>query len=678
MRANPPLILSMLSLAIACGSSPPDHGPPDGPPHVTIDASEASTASGQLSALAPGLASTSSLHALAAQAGAVALAAGTQATPVTLAATLLGPLPRSPALQAGQALAFGFQIVLTNAPQPLPTLSGVVVLTQTSGGADVVLAVGNAPGSAIPPALGILEEAGSKVWSATAGQVTAQLGAAGNPCSGPAMAGVTCHEATFSSAGLSISSSDPIAGGATGSRSASIPNQALVGVSLQVDCALTTLCGPPASPGPASLFFAADDGVNGLELWGTDGTPGGTAMIMNIHPTGSSNPDGFTSLGGFTYFVANDGTHGVELWKTDGTAANTAMVADINPGAASSNPVELTVVGSELFFTAQSGTNGRQLWKTDGTQANTTMITDLATGVSASSLKAFNGALYFKGRTFAHGIELWKADSNGVAEVVDLNPNAAHGLNCQGGFTEYATALYFSADNGMTGCELFRTDGTANGTRLVMEFNPGTTGTNVFNLTVVGSTLFFNANTPANGLEVWKTDGTPGGTSMVKDIVPGPGSSGSAYFTALHTSSGDELFFSCVYPGGSMLCASDGTSGGTVSLGVPGSTKWLTTALGKVFFQAQGGHTSGTSDGAELWVTDGTNAGTVQLKDIYPGGNGSFPNQFRPVGNKVVFGATTGATGNELWVTDGTAAGTMLIKDILPGPGNGIPPPFFQ
>jgi ELWxxDGT repeat protein len=636
----------------------------------------AAATSGQLSSLAPGLESKSSLHALAARAGALALASGTPATPVTLAAGLRdGPERHSPALQTGSAKAFGFQIVLSNGPPSSPTLSGVVVLAQTSGGTDVVLAVGSSPGSAIPPALGILEEAGTKVWTATAGQESAQLSAAGAGCSGPAISGVTCREATFSSGGLSISSSDPTAGGATGTRSASFTTQPLVGVSLTVDCALTTLCGPPVNPGPASVFFAADDGVNGLELWETDGTPAGTVMVLNIHPTGSSNPSGFTKVGTFTYFSANDGTHGVELWKTDGTPANTSMISDLNSGTPSSFPTELTVLGSDLYFTAQVGASGRQLYRTDGT-ATPQRLTDPATVISASAPQAFHGAVYFKGRTLAEGFELWKADSSGATLVKDINPGKGHGLNCQGGFTEYADRLYFAADDGTTGCELWSTDGTAPGTSLVKDINPGPTeSTNVFNLTVAGSTLFFSANTPASGLELWKTDGSTAGTVLVKDIVAGTGGAGLAYFAELD----NKVYFSCVYPGGSMLCTSDGTAAGTVSLQSPGApvqTKALTAALGKIFFQASGANTSGTSDGAELWVTDGMT--TSQVKDINPGGNGSFPSQFMPVGlNKVVFQATTAATGTELWVTDGSAGGTTLLKDILPGPGNGIPPAFL-
>jgi ELWxxDGT repeat protein len=685
MRAIP-WVIPCLSFLAACGGNGPHVDPPPdgGPKRVVIDPAEASAASGNLSAVAPGLASTSSLHALAARAAALALSAGTPATPVTLSASLRTESePRSPALQAGSALAFGFQIVLSNAPQAVPTLSGVVVLTQTTGGVDVVLGVGSSPGSAIPPGLGILQEAESKVWAATAGQEGAQLAATTIACSGPSISGVTCQEATFSSGGLAITSSDPIAGGATGSRSASLTTQPLVGVSLTVDCDLTTLCPAPSPPGPPSVFFAADDGVHGLELWGTDGTPGGTVMVKDIHPTASSTPTGFAKLGADTYFTANDGTHGAELWKTDGTS--TEMVMDINPGTASSSPGELTVVGSELFFTAQTAANGRQIWKTDG--GTTQMVSNLPTLVSANTLHVFNAALYFKGRTFAAGIELWKADSSGVAQVKDLNPDAGHGLNCQGGFTDYDNALYFAADNGMTGCELFKMDGTTNAISLVQEFNPGTTGTNVFNLTVVGSTLFFSADTPSSGLELWKTDGTT--TQMVKDIVPDAGSSGLAYFATVTTPSGAELLvFSCVYPSGSMLCVSDGTAAGTTflgRLGAPTSTKWLTTAADKkkVYFQAQGGLTpdGGTSAGAELWVTDGTSAGTVQLKDINPGLSGSEPTLFMPVGpnnHTVVFEAMTAATGNELWVTDGTPGGTTLLKDILPGPGDGLPQPFLR
>jgi trimeric autotransporter adhesin len=61
------------------------------------------------------------------------------------------------------------------------------------------------------------------------------------------------------------------------------------------------------------------------------------SLLKDINPgSASSNPQFLTDVSGTLYFSANDGTHGTELWKYDGT--NTTLVADINPGTASSNP----------------------------------------------------------------------------------------------------------------------------------------------------------------------------------------------------------------------------------------------------------------------------------------------------------------------------------------------------
>ena len=109
------------------------------------------------------------------------------------------------------------------------------------------------------------------------------------------------------------------------------------------------------------LYFRADDGTNGWELWRTNGTT--TTLVQDIH-TGadSSNPYGFTALGDYLYFQADDGTNGYELWRTNGTT--TTLVQDIRTGADGSYPYGFTALGDYLYFRADDGTNGAELWRT--------------------------------------------------------------------------------------------------------------------------------------------------------------------------------------------------------------------------------------------------------------------------------------------------------------------------
>ena len=661
------LLVAAVCLSIACGGSSnptPDAG--GGPQRVSIEPATAAAVTAKLASADQALASESSMHALAARAAAAALRAGAPATPVTFTANGLAPASADrAALTSGAAKAYAFQVVIRNAPQPIPTLSGVVVLTSSG---EVAVAAGPSQQSTIPPAVGVLFDPSGNLWAADGQDVSAQLDRERTACTGVAIPGVTCLEADFLNAHLNITGSHPINEGATGSRSASLPAQSLVGVSLTVDCALTQLCDSGSSSGPVSLFFAADDGVHGVELWATDGTPEGTRLVKDINPTGPSNPIGFTELNGITYFAADDGVHGKELWRTDGTPGRTSMVKDINTGFNGSVPLGsipqgFAVYGGEIYFAAQTVNEGRELWKSDGTAGGTVLLMDIVPGsVSASPGigHVYAGWLYFGANQ-----NLWRTDGTAAHTELVLDKD---GSPVQGGgnFIEFGGLMYFTASTQATGGELWRTDGTPAGTFLFKDIVPGPTSSRPVNCTVVGTTMFFNALDPATGEELWKTDGTPGGTVLVKDLYAGTGSSSPNYLTALN----DKVFFACFNPGGSRLCVSDGTldhTGPLLAGPNPKLTAFIATVGDHLIFEG-----SDDAGGAEPWISDGTAAGTVRLMDIEPGTGASGPERFTVRNGKAFFSAHTSVTGTELWVTDGTPAGTILLKDILPGPGNGF------
>lgn len=272
------------------------------------------------------------------------------------------------------------------------------------------------------------------------------------------------------------------------------------------------------------LSFVADSANVGTELWVSDGTPAGTHLLKDINPNPFQSSDIAPPIVGadaFYFWAKNNSSAGVELWKSDGTAQGTIQLKEIGPGNASGQPPFVPLsnsvwLGNQLLFTANDGTTGAELWITDGTESGTQLLLDINTGSAGSNLNfltAWNGKAYFRAKTVANGNEIWVSDGTaaGTQILKDINPGSGDGVSpivsspfVALDFIVHGDKLYFTANNGTTGYELWETDGTSPGTKLVYDLNPGMTGSTPTTYRIMGNFIYFFATTQAAGKELWK------------------------------------------------------------------------------------------------------------------------------------------------------------------------------
>jgi len=363
------------------------------------------------------------------------------------------------------------------------------------------------------------------------------------------------------------------------------------------------------------LYFTANDGTHGYELWEYDGisSPKMTAEIWS--GAGSGSPVDFAVFDGKLYFSANDGTHGRELWVYDGITSP-SMVMDINPPSPgpdlgrivvpSSNPQQFEVFQNKLYFQANTDANGAELWVYDGSNPPS-MVNDILAGAAGSNptfLTVFNNKLYFSATETTNGKELWVYEGVSAPSIaLDIYPGAN---NSDPKFlTVLDSKLYFRADNGTNGDEPAMYDGVNPIT--VYDVRAGVVGSGPQAFTVFNNTLYFSANDSISGIELWKLTGsTP---SMVADIISG--STGSLpndmvvfnnklVFTADNGSAGKELM---QYDGStSPVLVADINSGSGVS-----TPNYKIEFKDKLFFMANDG-----IDGFELWEY-----GPQTLQDLF-------------------------------------------------------------
>lgn len=434
------------------------------------------------------------------------------------------------------------------------------------------------------------------------------------------------------------------------------------------------------------IFWTADDGKHGRQLWCSNGTRRGTRKLTDLDTAAlSSSPwasnggeDGYTAgLAGRYFFPITDDEGYSRLWASDGSAAGTKPLASGLSGKRGSNPGQLMVAGERVYYyTWDHNDYGRLLWASGGESANTSVVLDLSDEDDAARreigvVAAFGQSALLTRWTGLDRDGLWLHRQAGP-QAVPVAPGDAPPF----GPGQIAFLTGYDPANGY---EPWITDGTLEGTRLLKDVRipspydptpdvPNPSSSKPEWLGQAGGKTYFSAMASFVGRELWVTDGTPGGTQLVKDIAS---NNRSSRFSKVHAW-GDKLVFFAGYDTGyyqeAALWITDGTSQGTRSLvSVAGDSWYLPRANngamfaelnGKIYFTAKmedGGH--------ELWSTDGTLAGTGQVKDIFPGQPGSEPEWLTSTGNAIYFTANDGKHGRELWRTDGTEAGTMLVSD---------------
>ena len=481
------------------------------------------------------------------------------------------------------------------------------------------------------------------------------------------------------------------------------------------------------------------DGVNGQD--GVDGTPGIPGQDGQNGTTGEQGPPGMEGETGPAGMEGETGPAGMEGETgpagTDGLDGVNTLVNTFT------EPPSENCLGGGTKIEVGTDTDGdgqlshdevvQSQYICNGGYSNTTMLTSISlpsdnlecdSGSKVISIGLDNGQ---EGGNSANGIlEQGEIESTtticnkrALRMIKNINPSNSPGNYDVSTSSDWEPSglgqeLFFMSSGGAHGSELWKTDGTPEGTMMVKDINPGTESSYPKEMTVLGGEIYFWASDGAVAFgslveELWKTDGTPEGTIKVRDsfsnaIRTGTCNSeglsvwnGSIYFSGWNSTeqySGCELWKtdgstegtmilksegvdfdpsafievngSLIFQEGGTLWKSDGTENGTQA--IYGNLSYLTLQLGTVYkgeaYFAAEQLWSGT--GVELWKTDGTTNGTVLVKELNPGtsasGN-SYPKLFTVYNGDLYFGATDGWDwgdhGDTLWKSDGTENGTV-------------------
>jgi len=394
------------------------------------------------------------------------------------------------------------------------------------------------------------------------------------------------------------------------------------------------------------FFQAQDDASTGAFV--SDGTAAGTIKLKAL-----TSANYFTTLSAIgsdfpkVVFVGETSNNGKELWITKGTELTTNLLKDIMTGTNSSNPTGLVPLTYAVYFLANTSNSQRDLYKTQGTGATTTIVKAFTdTNSLAYNMYKVNNKLIFAAYTLQYGAELWVSDGTEAGTVllkdIYTGTNSAFpifygAINFSG--IEYNGKFFFSAANNNYNYEPWYTDGTTSGTLCLKEINANG-GSSPQSFVVCNNMLYFIAYDGTN-YGIYQTDGTSNNTTQIATVNNG--------YYKLYAYK-NNLYF---YDNTGKLCKVNLTTNQIEDImqfnSDPYSTFHAYEYNDYLYFRVY------RNSQYELWRTDGTTQGTMQL----------LPSGATKSGNPILFGEYNGSlymsadfdnNGNELWkLTDSTS-----------------------
>lgn len=451
------------------------------------------------------------------------------------------------------------------------------------------------------------------------------------------------------------------------------------------------------------LFFTDySDPQNSSSLWRTDGTPAGTQELV---PFSNSQAIGMhTTLGKSMIFSRFTESTGLELWKSDGTVKGTLLLQTVDADNNAYVSLHL-ILGGSLYFTI-TGSEGTDLWVSNGTTAGTKLLMTqselpemenllpygkhLLVPSSSGAIHVINVATRSTAVLVDPGSEGWISDvvadekraffymqdGSGLALYTASGNTRPVKLLVTDHLNSFSLALvngrlFFTnrgEETGGTWAELWTSNGTAAGT-VLLKTHPKVASSRPVLGATVGSQAFFTAEEPVGQMSLWATEGTPETTQRVSEIGPlrtdllarskPVALNGKVYF--IYTSTSPELW------------VSDGTEAGTAKVTDLNADSQQLTAAGSYLY-----YTVHTGSQPALALTDGTAGGTRRFTEIFPAGTAPNIQNARlltPMDGKLYFVADLPGASRALFVTDGTAAGTARIGSLTSVFGMQVAPP---